>query len=409
MDTHVFKSSLSRRFADPNFNGGTGVPKIERHILFVRALDLPEGLSLDPNARLPKVNKLVYRGILRSLLNDDETVPNTFHLKHKGIVLVARSVNKGDAEGDWKVKFGEGHGILDGGHTYQLLMDNRDAIVEAREAAEADGDADRDQYVKVEILTGVPQAWVVDLSAGLNTSVQVQDMSLENLAGSFQWLKDLLRDEPYYKRIAWREGEDGVIDARELVSLLLCFNIDLFPVSEDMHPIMAYEKKKVALDLFKDRPETFEKLKPIVKDILTLHDTIRRDAREKYNRATKGKAGGMKFIQSKSPKAYKQYEFVFTGKTSKFRLMNGALYPMLAAFRWMVEECDGQIRWRKAFVDVLRLWESTAAELMTATQQTSQDLGRNPNAIGKSRGHWANLFRAVQVRDLMAQAKLPVI
>ena len=47
-----------------------------------------------------------------------------FHLKNKGITIVAESVEqKGD--NIYEVKMLENHhGILDGGHTYKLITDN---------------------------------------------------------------------------------------------------------------------------------------------------------------------------------------------------------------------------------------------------------------------------------------------
>ncbi len=88
--------------------------------------------------------------------------------------------------------------------------------------------------------------------------------------------------------------------------------------------------------------------------------------------------------------------------------MNGALYPILAAFRWMVDQDlkSSQFRWRGGFKNVRRLWEDSALELLKMTKQASDELGRNPNAVGKSRNHWANLFARVAMRDLAARMKL---
>lgn len=40
---------------------------------------------------------------------------------------------------------------------------------------------------------------------------------------------------------------------------------------------------------------------------------------------------------------------------------------------------------------------------MRATLQTSNELGRNPLSIGKSRNHWANLHTRVAKFDLLNQ------
>jgi hypothetical protein len=37
---------------------------------------------------------------------------------------------------------------------------------------------------------------------------------------------------------------------------------------------------------------------------------------------------------------------------------------------------------------------------MRSTKGKSEDLGRKPNAIGKDRGHWENLFKTVALREM---------
>ena len=80
--------------------------------------------------------------------------------------------------------------------------------------------------------------------------------------------------------------------------------------------------------------------------------------------------------------------------------------PILAAFRWMVErDPKGKLRWRGGFNSVKALWSASALELLKMTKQASDELGRNPNAVGKSRNHWANLFARVAMRDLTARVR----
>jgi hypothetical protein len=224
-------------------------------------------------------------------------------------------------------------------------------------------------------------------------------MSLDNLAGKFAWIKEELEDAPYFKEIAWRENEAGELDGRDIVSLLTCFNVELFPNDGDQHPVMAYEKKSQALKSFEERPGSYERLRPILKDILVLHDTIRHDSRRKWNNSG-GQFGKLAFVEQRKRG---EFAFPFLGRSSEFRLTTGALYPMLAAFRWLVEDDPkkGTVRWRGGFKQVLKRWESSGEGLLKATAQTSSELGRNPNAIGKSRNHWANMHARVAMRDMM--------
>jgi hypothetical protein len=382
--TFTFRSKFVRRIPDPVFHDKFGM---ERHFLFVPVTDVPADLPMDPNARVPNIRRSVYKDVRESLKKDD----GHFHLKHKGITLVAQTV-KEKSDSVFTVQLEEGQGILDGGHTYTLILEQQE-----------DGILPANQYVKFEIITRAPLEWVPEMAGGLNTSVQVQDMSLDNLEGKFDWIKNIIREEPYASAIAWRENEDKEFDGRDIVSFLTCFNIDEFPNDvSDTQPVIAYEKKSAALKLYEEKIDSYQKLAPIVKDILRLHDMIRSEGRNYWNEEG-GSFGKLAFVESRK----KGFVLPFLGTRADSQLVNGALYPILAAFRWMVDRDPKnlQFRWRGGFKNVIRLWADSAVELLKMTKQASDELGRNPNAVGKSRNHWANLFARVAMRELTARIK----
>lgn len=389
MNTATFVAPIARRIPDPNFKDQHGM---ERHLFVVPVKAVPKGLPLDPNARRPKTSKRVYQKVRASLFNQD-CEPGTFHLKNKGITIVAASVT---AKGNdtYEVQMVNGvHGILDGGHTYTLITESQENT-----------GLPSNQFVLVEVRVGVPDAWIPDIAGGLNTSVQVQDMSLDNLAQAFEWIKDEIRPTPYFSKIAWSENDPGEYDARDLVALLAMFNVDLHPNDDDDHPVYGYEKKSIALKNYEKKIASFERMKPIFKDILRLHDIIRRDYYFIWNeKVENGKAGGLAFSEKKSSGLW---EFPFTGQKSEYRLVNGALYPILAAFRWFVvrDQFTGKMTWRDGFDAVVQAWEDDAVTLLKSTHEMSNQLGRNPQSIGKSRPHWANLHNIVAKRDLQRQA-----
>lgn len=386
----VFCPQFARRIPDPIFHKSHG---IERHIMMVPVRSVPTGMPLDPNARLPSnMRRRVYRDIENSLLNKGDNVPGTFHLKHKGVTIIADAVQK-RSENEYVVTMQPGHGMVDGGHTYKLITDNL-----------ANPDLPKDQYVKFEVITNVPEDWITDIAGGLNTSVQVEDMSLDNLANKFEWIKAELGKQPYFERLAWREGDDGEYDARDLIGLMTCFLIDEFPNNGTEHPVMAYEKKSKALELFENEESSYKKIRPILKEILILHDTISLEARQRWNDAVQGKAGNATFMEKRERG---KFNFIFVGKEDERRLTNAALYPMLAAFRWMVQEDPKtkQYRWRGGFKAVLERWHQAAPELMALTFDQNREAGRTPNALGKSRAHWNNLHTKLRAIDQDAQLK----
>jgi hypothetical protein len=382
--TFELYAPYARRVPDPVFGDDKGMV---RHILFVPVRDVPAGIQLDPNARTPNINRSVYRDI-KSHLFEEEGEPGTFHLKNRGIVMIADKVEQ-RGEDNYRVTIEPGQGILDGGHTYTLITDEQ----------RGDQVLPEDQWVKFEVLTHVPPEWIAELAGGLNTSIQVKQMSLDDLAGLFSWIKDELKGEPYFDKIAFRENEQGAVDARDLVAFLAMFNIDRFPNDGDGQPVEAYSSKAKVLEWFEKDPQHFEAMRPILKDILVLHDTIRFTSQTHWNDAG-GSFGKLAFVEGRKRG---EFEFPFIAKSKQYRLTNGALYPVLASFRWMVEKDEnGVVCWRGGFPAVLKTWDASAEELLRTVNQASAELGRNPNAVGKSKNLWASLHKVVAMRDLIA-------
>ena len=392
-----FVADFVRRIPDPT------VPNAERHLMFVRVLDVPDGLPKDPNPRAQKIDRLIYREVGKHLLNEEGT-PNTFHLKNKGITLIAEKVErKGREEHVYDVTFVAGHGIVDGGHTYEILRANRESI-EALNGSDG-RDVAIDQFVKFEIVTGLTADLVPEIARGLNTAVQVQEMSLADLRDEFDWIKSTIKAEPYADVVAFRENEPRMYDARDVIMLLDLFNVSDFPNTGGEYPIRAFGSKAAVLKAYLDDRRNndgakYKALQPILSDILALHDTISFEARDLHNRDNGGKAGKLAFMEGRERG---KFLFPFIGEEGSHRLLRGALFPMLGAFRWMVEETsDGKIGWTDSFEDVLALWREIGGELMKATQATSVELARNPNQVGKSRNHWANLHSTVAKYQLMS-------
>src|SRR5262249_49700047 len=135
------------------------------------------------------------------------------------------------------------HGLLDGGHTYNILLEERETLQDA-------------QYVKLELLEGFKQEEIPTLVDARNTSNQVRDQSLMNLQGEFEKLKKALALQHYSGLIAYKEHElldDGgskPIDVREVIAILTCFDRANF--SDRVHPINAYRSKSACLQHFSE-------------------------------------------------------------------------------------------------------------------------------------------------------------
>jgi len=378
MKSLIFQPHFSRRYPDPL--NSTSVDEdydIQHYIFICQVIKIPSDIPTTPNPRDQNVYKNIYKEIRSSLIQEEPT----FHLKNKGITIVAKSVKHNETDKSYTVKFGDEDGIVDGGHTYRIIQESIEECPE-------------EQFVKIEILTGLDKDLIVDIARGLNTSVQVQQMSLENLKKSFDWIKLELNDTTYAKRIAYKENEEGDFTIRDIISFMTLFNIDLFP-ERDGHPKVAYTSKEECLNKYIKNEASYKKLRPILKDILELYDYIQYNCGKLYNSKYEGKAGKLKFFQDKKRS---KFQFIFINKESKLKLFDGALYPILGAFRCLIEKNpkDGTYRWKtKSFTKVKELFDVVGGDLINVTKNTSDNRGRNPNAIGKDESNWDNLYKTV--------------
>lgn len=379
MDTYVFKSAFSpRRNPDP-IN-----PGIEHYTMLCEAGSIPRDLPLDANAREPNIDRAKYRQIRESLWGADGSVV-PFHHKNKGITILGDAAVKHNDE--LHVSIPEGFGVTDGGHTLHL-------VYEAQGSDEADLS---NVYVPITVRVGAHEDWVPEISGGLNTALQVKDMSLDNLKGRFEWLKESLKGESFYDQIAWRENDDGKIDARDVISIINLFNVDRWLPDSGEHPVESYSSKGAVLKRFEEHPGQFEMLKPIITDIFTLHDIVRYDSRDPWN-ASKGKYRSLSIVESRQRG---KFEAVFTDKTSVDRLTSAAVLPILAAFRVFVSTDSGDVEWEGGFDHVQQAFNETIVELMNTVYGQFVELGRNPNKLGKSKPVWDQCYQRVRIWSLL--------
>lgn len=407
----------ARRMDDPVTRG-------DRHFFVVNVLDIPKDIPTSPNPRDQAIDRAIYKRIAKSLINDDDGggEKNAFFVKNKGITILATSVRKtGPDDGHrYLLEFeGEANGIADGAHTYELILANQDRIREFNESANGDK---IEQYVEVRVLTGprLPSL-VTDIAGGLNTGVQVQPASLANLAHHFDWLKTAIEDATFKDKIAFKQFEEGDYTVTDVLCILDLFNIDDFPVDGDKYPTRAYDSANRLLASYIQAAEAhptsadpprhqWEKTTPLVLQILELHDLVSSKGATLYNERPGKRGGALSWVRGNVQRKTKagivsterSYPFTFLGTTGKTALYRGALIPMLGAFRCLVEEDPKTryYRWKIPFIEVKAIWNDLGGVLMDKTQASSEQLGRKPDAIGKSPNHWGVLYSTVTAHFL---------
>lgn len=254
--TMYVKENSFRKLDDP-FNDVA-----KKYVFYVKICDVPEGIPMATNPRDQKLTSGVAQAIKESLESND----GFFHLKNRGIVLSAKSCTYNNKTKEVTINFTDDmlHGNIDGGHTYKIVCDHRNAGL--------------DQYVQFEVMTGVEDI-IEKLAEARNTSVQVDEKSMAELQQKFDPIKEGLEGMPFFTRIAFKQNQQAfddvtnkrlkMIDAREVVSIINMFNIDKFDAMN--HPIKAYSSKAKMLELYLNNPDSYRRYVNIMPEIGRAH------------------------------------------------------------------------------------------------------------------------------------------
>jgi len=376
-----------RRVENPSEKEGK-----KMYLAVVRAKDLPKDLESwrDINPRDSKITSNVAKKIAQSL-ND---APENFLFRNRGITLLTDKVEYNNEDGDMYVDFSDQaiHGLLDGGHTYAVIQDVFDSLEDEDKATTSLNNA----HVKLELLGGfTDKEEVTEIVSARNTSTQVKDQSIANLLNHFATIKDVLQNEPFADRIAYKEIEfnaDGSkkdIDIKDILSYLVCFDREGF--DDANHPIIAYSGKAAVLN-YADSPENRERLQkylPLLPQILELRDTIYADMPGTYN-ANGGKFGSLMGVNIKNAPTV---ELPFTGVKTKYVIPGAFIYPVLAAFRGLIEINGDRASWKK---DPVKFYEDIKGELIQRLGDQALEI-RNPNKLGKDKATWRSCYDYVAI------------
>ncbi len=344
------------------------------------------------------MNRAVYKDV-RESLRGHEALPGSFDLLNLGITIIGEEVHAIDKR-VFDVIIDDEYGIANGGHTAQLIWECQD------DDTIADG-----QHVEVRVITGIegPESHTlrVDIARAQNTGIAVRAQSIFELDGAFSGIKKVIEAFDWSADVAYKESDSKEFDVRELIAALELMNIMDFPNRSGKHPISAYEKYSIPLNKygadFKEHRENLDerkyaKLEPILPEILALYDIIRRDFLRVYSDVVSSHAAKLKIVEECGGKAG-QFRFPFAGlEPHQRRLTKGAAFPILATFRNYVtlNPNTGLAEWVGGFDHVKDVWKEVAKDLVLETREATKSIGNAPDALGKNRNHWSNLYRTVE-------------
>lgn len=382
--TMYVKENSFRKLDDP-FNS-----LAKKYVFYVKICDVPGGIPMATNPRDQRLTSGVAQAIQESLESND----GYFHLKNRGIVLSAKSCTYNNQTKEVKIDFADSmlHGNIDGGHTYKIVCEHRDA--------------DLDQYVQFEVMTGVEDI-IEKLAEARNTSVQVDEKSMAELQQKFDPIKEGLEGMPFFSRIAFKQNQQAfdeennkrlkMIDAREIVSIINMFNIDKF--NSMTHPIRAYSSKAKMLELYLEDPESYRRYVNIMPDIFDLYDAIEMEFATAFNE-TGGRYGRKKYSVYKDGKVIGSSKFGL--HEIYYKIPDGLIYPTVAAFRSLVilNEQTGKYEWKNG-VNPITVWDKCKKNLTNQIMNFASAIGDNPNAVGKDSNIWNLAYMTVLLQQEM--------
>lgn len=370
--TFNFKASAVRTIESPSQKGVT------TYFVYLNFRDLPSNIPMEVNPRQPKMTTAV----AKSLINAVKSPDTDFDINNRGIVIVAKQFKFTPNQNLVSLDLGDdpqNYGILDGGHTYKAIIDNRDQIYSGL-----------DKFVKLEIIVG-EELTVSRIADARNTSAQVSDIALFELDDKFDLIKDSLSNEQYASEIAYKDNENKRIPIAELIRLMFTFNIKRFP-DDSTAPVSAYSGKQA---VFKDYQKEFgtdnniyEKLAPFLPDLVDLYELIQKELPNKYQEYKNSEGKNAAFGRIRGVEGSGSYYTDFTEQSINYNISTGFLMPIFGAFRALLRESDGKISWE---FDPKDVWKIAGTRLV----QNTFDTDTNPQQVGKSKTLWQANYRIV--------------
>ncbi len=353
----------------------------------VKAGDIPKELAewrkINPRDTNPR--DYVSKDIRRTISER----PDLFFFLNRGLLVLAKSMKFDNQEGRVTLSLDDPnkHGLPDGGHTFRVVMDT---------LSETEDRAMHSLPVRMEILTGFDDpSDVINIVEARNTSIQVKDISLLDAQGAFDGIKTLVAGEPYADKIAYseysidREGKRKPISIGEVLSYLICFDVDAF--DPETHPTKAYQSKWRVEEHFSENSERMARLYPLLKDILRLRDTIHQDLPRVYNseggdNAAAAKFGAVAGVTGAKPRIERLY---FLDSWSDYRIPNAYIYSILASFRVLVIKSGRSgYRWK---ADPFEVFQKQAGKLARRFGKYAREV-ENPNQFGKNVAVWESIY-----------------
>lgn len=408
----------------------------QKWVLVVPARDLPRDLPLDANARIPNVIRNATCAEMRETLL---TRPELFHILNGGVVCTATSVSvKQEGNEQWvEVAFDQEQllGVVNGGHTYGTLLhvvhdhpvyaenmtlravlkkdkisDNPDLaslLDDDEKLADRIANARAHAMVQLELVAPVSDPELLhDIARARNLSQGVDQTALQNLAGKYQTMKDVLREasapfgSSFVDRVLWKTNQEvpegsAEIPVKVLIHILALMNVQRYkPEVKVANEV--YVRSGVIIREFGEAEGSeslfYDKLTRLLPEFIRLYDHIYMSLPE--TKASFPWADGKPPVTDRKPR-----KTVFTtpllGRACSSKVSGAFVWPVFSAFRLLLE--DNEANGLRFKTDPIALFEEKKAELSSTIQNTFESQGRIVQQVGKATDAWIRLEGQIQM------------
>lgn len=414
----------------------------DKYVMYVNIFnfwdkELFDWTKTNPRLQEDSKSKEVYKEIKKSL----ERGLEDFHRKNKGILFFAESISYDNQKKEVILEFvdPELHGNVDGGHTMKIIHEYIKEVVIKEIINKYKNEYninvpqnDQDQYdflkkhindtivqheienlangfVSVEVMVNLDKNQVSETALTRNTSVQVDDKSIQDLKKKFENLKTVLMnngDNRFGKEIANRlitkQGQriENGISVDKITTLLYAFLTSSDIKSKFYNSGLVIPKKFIEmLDEYdkNNSPDSkpgkiYNKVSNLLLNLIKLYDKIEIDLVE--SKKFTSKKYGAKPFAKKGEKEKSTTLFSLT--PLKHKTHEALIKPLIYAFKTLIgkDENDNWI-FNQNPIDV---WESTKAEMIESILNFSEKVVQNNlNKLGKSDEIYELLSQKIQI------------
>jgi hypothetical protein len=417
----------------------------KKWIVMMAARDLPINMPLDANARVPNILKNdTCREMRQTLIQN----PELFSIFNGGIICTANSVEirQEGNEHIVEVEFNDDaqQGVVNGGHTYATLInalhgdttysggqdlksilahdvrrgsdeDLLDVAASEDRLAEKIARARERAQVQIEFVSPVSDADLLTrIARARNLSQGVEATALQNLAGKFDLMKEVLANAlppfgpPFVDRVVWKTNQDVPDGSRE-ISVKLLIHIQAMmnnraypPASKVCNEV--YMRSGVVIRQFGeaegDEEKHYRAITRLLPQLVKFYDHIYASLPE-VDPAFPWQDGKVdRERKRKAPAAFTP----FLARPCPSNVLSAFVWPIYSAFRTLlVDDPQGGLHFR---VDPIELFDEMKTELATRVIMFFRG-GANGVAaqVGRDKEVWLRLQDRVE-RELEIQDRL---